>query len=123
MNISCKNRLRYSRERGPTSFLHDQGSRAVIWNRSWPRSEVDGTPVAPLGRHCAGEPSHARFLGLDMQLLHRVRWLVRHHHDETGSCFFVKNKTESIHHQFVRIAEHYQNYQHSDFGQLVDGFN
>ena len=36
---------------------------------------------------------------------------------------FVKNKSESIHHQFVRIAEHYQNYQHSDFGQLVDGFN
>ena len=41
------------------------------------RDEVDGAPVAPPGRHCAREPAHARFLGLDMQLLHRVRWLVR----------------------------------------------
>ena len=49
--------------------------------------EVDGAPDPPSVRHRPGEPSYACFLGLDMQLLHRVRWLVRHHHDETGSCF------------------------------------
>ena len=61
------------------------------------RDEVDGAPVAPPGRHCAREPAHARFLGLDMQLLHRVRWLVRLH-DETGS----------IHHYSVKIAKRHE---------------
>ena len=35
---SLKSRLRYSRERAPTSLLYDESSRVLIWIRFWPRS-------------------------------------------------------------------------------------
>ena len=38
--------------------------------------EVDGASDSPSEWHREAEPSYARFLGIDMQLLHRVRRLV-----------------------------------------------